>query len=338
MSRKTVLLLFGGQSPEHDVSIMSARNVYAAMDNEKYHVLLGYIDSHGKWWMMKSWNDDLSQHGGKQLVAVPGMGSFVTYPGSDVVHVDVIFPVLHGENGEDGSIQGLAKLLHIPVVGCGVAASAVCMDKVLAKQILCGKDIMVTPWVELRRGDAIDKILIERELGNDIFVKPVSGGSSVGVSHVTDFSELESACEKAWKYSDGLLLEKTIYGRELEVAVLGENNHAKASDVGEIVSSDDKFYDYDEKYTDNSSARINTEADLPNEIRESIRDSALTIYRTLGCSGMARVDFLYDGETVYFNEVNTIPGFTSVSMYPKLWQAEGVKYPELIDKLIKFAV
>lgn len=338
MSRKTVLLLFGGESSEHDVSAMSARNVYAAMDNEKYHVLICYIDKHGKWWLLDSWSDDLSQHGGKQLVAALGLGSFVTYPGNEVVHVDVIFPVLHGQNGEDGTVQGLAKLLHIPIVGCGVTASAVCMDKVLTKQILEANDIKSAPYKVFQKGGAVPSYQeVAGELGEVLFVKPARSGSSVGVSKVSNEAEFLSAIELALEHDEKVLIEKSLTGRELETAVLGNPPHHKVSGVGEIIPGAD-FYDHNDKYSPDSQSKVVVDADIPKRLELKIQKTSLKAYQLIGCTGLSRVDYILVDQTPYIIEINTMPGFTSISMYPKLWQKAGMRYPELIDKLIELAL
>lgn len=339
MNRQTVLVLFGGESSEHDVSIMSARNVYAAMDSEKYEVLLGYIDRHGKWWLLDSWQDNFDEHGGVQMSFVPGSGSFVTIPGSRVVHVDVVFPVLHGENGhEDGAVQGMMNLMHVPVIGSGLGASAVCWDKLYTKQLLAANDIAVTPYIVHRRGDQLDYEQVVAELGEGFFVKPTVAGSSIGVSKVHDETEFQSAIEVALEHSTVVLIEKAIVGRELEVAVLGNPPSHQTSDVGEIIPGEE-FYSYEDKYSSDSKAQVLTYADLPDELREQIKKTAYDAYAKLGCEGLARVDFLVsDSGEVYVNELNTLPGFTNISQYPKLWSEQGIRYAKLIDRLIELAL
>lgn len=338
MKQRTVLILFGGESSEHDVSINSARNVYAAMDGEKYNVLLGYIDRAGKWWLLDQWCDDLTHHSGAQLATVPGSGSFITYPGDRVVHPDVILPVLHGKNGEDGTVQGLAALLHSPIVGCDTTASAVCMDKVLTKQILEANDIKTADYVVYRKGNPLPTYgELSESLGAILFVKPSRSGSSVGVSKVHDKSEFLPALQKALKHDDTVLIERAITGRELETAVLGNPPKHKVSGVGEIIAGAE-FYDYDDKYAADSASQVITSAALTAEIAERIRATSHKAYEVLGCRGLARVDYLLEGETPYVIEVNTFPGFTNISMYPKLWREAGIHYPALIDALIEAAV
>lgn len=357
MSRQTVLLLFGGESSEHDISIMSARNVYAAMDNAKYEVKLCFIDRHGKWWMLDEWKENPKMHGGLQVAVVPGAKSLITIPGDKVVHIDVAFPVLHGKNGEDGTVQGMLEIAHIPYVGCKVEASALCMDKAHAKRILSSINfgISVVPWTEftrdsnckeflksdlrnLQQEDGQHSDIVERVGAGPWFVKPSRAGSSVGVTKVSRFEDLSDAIEKALLHDDVALVEMAVEGRELEVAVLGNPPHHKASGVGEIIPGAD-FYDYDDKYNENSQSKVIIDADLPDALKEIIRKRACKAYEALGCTGLARVDFLLDpGLTPYLNEINTLPGFTNISMYPKLWHEQGLKYPQLIDRLIELAL
>lgn len=339
MNRKTVLLIFGGESSEHDVSVSSARNVYAAIDDTQFTVLLGYIDRQGKWWLLDRFGMEISSHGAPQIAPVLGARSFVTFPGNRVFRPDVILPVLHGKNGEDGSVQGLAQLLHIPIVGCDMTASAICMDKIAAKQIMEACDIKVAPYEVYQKGSEppVYERLVEK-FGIPLFVKPSRAGSSVGVSKVTNVEEFTQALEIACKEDDRVLIEQAITGRELEVAVLGNPPNHQASGVGEIKISDG-FYDYDMKYSGQSVAQVTMRADLTTEKVTEIREAAMKVYDVLGCRGLARVDFFMANDgTVYVNEVNTLPGFTNISMYPKLWRQEGVSYGQLIERLIALAL
>jgi len=339
MNRKTVLLIFGGESSEHDVSVSSARNVYAAIDDTKFTVILGYIDRRGKWWLLDKFGTEIDTHGMPQLSAVVGAGSFVTIPENRVIKPDVILPILHGKNGEDGSVQGLAQLLHIPIVGCDMTAGAICMDKIATKRILETCGIVVAPYEVYQRGLEPPTFgrLVEK-LGTPLFVKPNRAGSSVGVSKVESQAELDHAFEVALKEDNSVLIEQAIVGRELEVAVLGNPPHHKTSGVGEI-QMQDGFYDYDAKYDNGSSARVVAHADIPPEKATEIREAAHKSYEILGCSGLSRVDFfLTEDGVVYVNEVNTLPGFTNISMYPKLWREEGVSYGQVIERLIDLAL
>lgn len=338
MDRTTVLLLFGGESSEHDVSISSVRNVYAAMDDNKYNVLFGYIDRAGKWWLMDRIGSDINTHGAPQLAPVMGTGSFVTFPSSRVVKPDVILPILHGKNGEDGTVQGMAQLLHIPIVGCDMTSSAICMDKIATKEILSGFGMNVTPYAAHHDGDELpDFNHLSMKLGIPMFVKPAKAGSSVGVSKVHSEAEFIKAIEEAHRHDNVALIERGIVGRELEVAVLGNPPNHQASGVGEVKAAD--FYSYDEKYATSSTTEIVIPAEMPDATKEKIRKAAGDAYKILGCTGLTRVDFfLTEDGTLYVNELNTIPGFTNISMYPKLWREEGISYSELIDKLINLAL
>lgn len=338
MSRQTILLLFGGESSEHDISVMSASNVYAAMDDEKYDVQLCYIDRAGKWWLLESWPTNLAMHGGVQLAPVPGSSAFLTIPGNRPLHVDVLFPVLHGENGhEDGAVQGLANLTHIKVIGSPLGASAVCWDKLYTKQLLAGNDIPVVPYQVHRVGDELpDYSDVAARLGEPLFVKPTVAGSSIGVSKVHNKEEFIPAIEEASKHGSVVLIEQAISGRELEVAVLGNPPAHQESGVGEIIPGEE-FYSYEDKYAADSKARVITNADISEDLRQRIQQTAHRAYQLLGCQGLARVDFFADDNGIYLNEFNTLPGFTNISQYPKLWQGQGISYSALIDRLIELA-
>jgi D-alanine-D-alanine ligase len=339
MHRTKILLLFGGESSEHEVSISSARNVFAAIDDTKFEVILGYIDKGGKWWLLDSFDADISSHtNSSQIIPVMGAQSFITLPNNHVIKPDVILPILHGKNGEDGSVQGLAQLLHIPIVGCDMTASAICMDKLATKQILDSHNISTAPYDVHRMYESRpDFNHLSMRLGSPMFVKPARAGSSVGVSKVYSEDELIKALDLAHQHDDVVLIERGITGRELEVAVLGNPPHHTMSGVGEIKPGDD-FYSYDAKYSPGSTSEVIISADLDESTRSHARQQARLVYEVLGCKGLARVDFfLTDDGTLYVNEVNTLPGFTNISMYPKLWRAEGISYSQLIERLISLA-
>lgn len=339
MDRTAVLLVFGGESSEHEVSISSVRNVYAAIDDTKFDVQLGYIDRHGKWWLVERLGQEIDTHGAPQLVPVLGAASFVTIPGNRVVKPDVILPILHGKNGEDGSVQGLAQLQHIPIVGCDMTASAICMDKLATKRILSTVGINIAPYEAHRTGAKTpDFNHLSMRLGSPMFVKPARAGSSVGVSKVYSEEELIKALDLAHEHDDVVLIERGISGRELEVAVMGNPPTHRASGVGEIKPSED-FYSYDAKYAAASTSEVIIPADLPEAESERIRKTAEKAYEALGCRGLSRVDFfLAEDGTLYVNEVNTLPGFTNISMYPKLWRERGVSYSQLIERLVMLAL
>ncbi len=320
------------------MSINSAKNVYAAIDDAKFDVIPVYIDKHGHWWLLDNFDDEIILDEAEQIMPVLGAGGFVGMQSRNVLKPDVILPILHGRGGEDGSVQGLAQLLNIPIVGCDIAASAVCMDKDLAKHLLQGMGLKTAPHKSVMRWQKAPNFAeLSVRLGDDLFVKPTAQGSSVGVSRVRSQTELTNALDEAFRYDSQVLIEQAIAGRELEVAVLGNPPTVEASDVGEITAAD--FYDYDTKYGTGSTAKIQIPADLPDETREQIRMQALQVFEILNCSGLARVDFFLakNGE-IYVNEVNTLPGFTNISMYPKLWMAAGVTYPQLIERLINLAL
>ena len=336
MNHIRVLLVFGGESSEHDVSIASARNIYAALDDRTYDTTLCYVSRSGQWHIV----DDIDRLDGKHELLVPVLGGrhFTAQPSGRQVVPQVIFSVLHGTNGEDGSVQGLAQLMHIPLVGCGLLGSAVCMDKELAKRLLVAAGIPVADFVLHRAHETEPNFAnVTAKLGVPLFVKPAGQGSSVGVSKVRTDAEFIAALRDAHKYDRKVLIEKMIVGREIECAVLG-NNDPQASPLGEIKPGED-FYSYDDKYAEDSHAQVIVPADLPEDVAEQVRTMALVVYDVLECRGLARVDFFVTDEgQIYVNEINTLPGFTNISMYPKLWQATGLHYPQLVSKLIDLAL
>lgn len=332
--KKTLLLIFGGQSAEHEVSIRSAHNVLAALDKEKYEIVLCYIDKDGQWW----YANEISQSPQDLQPLAPQLGRRSVLLGEREQQIDVLLPILHGPNGEDGSVQGLAQLMHVPIVGCGIIGSAVCMDKDVAKRLLSKAGIGVAKSLLHRQGEPTPSYDEARAaLGDVLFVKPANLGSSVGVSKATNAEEFDAALHEAHKHDRKVLIEQAIVGRELECAVLG-NDHPEASTVGEIMPGD-TFYSYEDKYADDSQAVTKTTSDLPADVVERIRQTATQAFTALECRGLARVDFfLADDGALYINEINTMPGFTSISMYPQLWQASGLGYSELLDKMIALAV
>ena len=336
---KTVLLLFGGESTEHDVSVKSAVNVSAAIDPEKFAVLYGYIDREGVWWHVESVTSDLPK-GAQQLLPVLGKKSFIVEGTETVIHPDVILPILHGRNGEDGSVQALGQLVHIPVVGCDMTASAAAMNKYMTKLLAMANNIKVVPFAVHDRGDLFPPYEdIMTNLGEVVFVKPAGAGSSVGVHKVTNQSELDAALIDAHAYDEIALIETAINARELEIAVLGNYPEIDISLVAEI-KPDGEFYSYESKYDESSTSEVVIPAELSPEISDTLRQDAARIFRILGGSGMARVDFFIDKDSqdIYLNEVNTIPGFTNISVYPKAWENAGVSYAELIERLINLAL
>jgi D-alanine-D-alanine ligase len=327
-------MLFGGESSEHEVSIASARNVYAALDNQKYDVQLCYISREGRWQLV----EDIEQLEGEhpELTPILGAGRFESE--GAYIQADVLLPILHGLGGEDGSVQGLAQLLHIPVVGCGIIGSAICIDKDVAKRLLLQAGIAVADGIVYRAHQEQPAFSdVAGKLGMPVFVKPADQGSSVGVSKVNNEDEFKAAITEALKFTRKVLIEEAVVGREIECSVLG-NDHPEASPAGEIKPGA-SFYSYDDKYAEGSHAQVIAPADLPEAVAQNVRETAIKAYRVLECRGLARVDFFVT-ETggMVVNEVNTLPGFTNISMYPKLWDAAGLDYPSLVDKLINLAL
>ena len=352
MKSLSVCILFGGVSPEHEVSLRSAESVLNNIDEGKYNVFPVGITKEGKWILYggKDYSDLpsgrwLTHPDNRQAAISPIRGQgLLTFEEDCVVRqqIDVVFPVLHGENGEDGTIQGLLQLAGIPYVGPHVAASAVAMDKTLTKLVVDQAGITQAAWNLVRRSDMGSRMegtldALEARFAYPMFVKPAGTGSSVGVSKATEREDLKKALLEAGKYDDKVLVEEFIRGREIEVAVMG-NESPVASVCGEIDSGAD-FYDYDAKYiTDTSVSYI--PARIPEDVAETVRDTAVKVYKAIGCQGLSRVDFFvtWQENRVVFNEINTIPGFTSISMYPKLFGASGVPYSQLIDKLLELAL
>jgi D-alanine-D-alanine ligase len=343
--RVRLVVLFGGQSAEHEVSCTTAAHVLRAVDPDRYDVVPVGITREGTWVQA----DDAQAALARGTAALPppdhleATGAAVeplrtVAPVADDLPV-VVLPLLHGPHGEDGTVQGLLELAGVPYVGSGVLASAVAMDKVKAKEILSVHGLPQVAWVAVRDAE-IDRAadaLGTANLSYPLFVKPANLGSSVGVSKVHDPSELDEALALAAAYDEWIVIEEAVDAREIEVAVLG-NAEPRASVPGEIVSSHE-FYDYDDKYVDGT-CQLLVPAPLDEAVATQVRALAIDAYRALRCEGMARVDFFYEeGERGFLvNEVNTIPGFTPISMYPKLWEASGLAYPDLIDELVRLAI
>ena len=304
-------VLYGGKSAEHDVSIESAKNVMAAMDKKKYKILPIEIDRQGK------------RHA---ILA------------EEMKNADVIFPVLHGSYGEDGAMQGLCKLLDKPFVGCGVLGSAIGMDKEATKRLLRDAGIPVAKFItSYKHSMIIDWGKIKRELGTPVFIKPANSGSSVGISKAKNEKQFREAIKLAFVHDNKVLIEEYIKGREIECAVLG-NDDPIASTLGEVIPKHE-FYSYEAKYIDPNGAVLEIPAKIPKALADKFQKLAIKTFKALYCEGMARVDFfLKENGDILVNEINTIPGFTKISMYPKLWEANGIPYSGLIDKLIEFAI
>ncbi|PSN09903.1 D-alanine--D-alanine ligase [Siccibacter turicensis] len=351
MAKLRVGIVFGGKSAEHEVSLQSAKNIVDAIDKTKFEVLLLGIDKQGEWHLndaadyLLHANDPahIALNRPENTVAlVPGIADaqlIESRQGGALPQVDVIFPIVHGTLGEDGSMQGLLRMANLPFVGSGVLGSAVSMDKDVAKRLLRDAGLIVAPFVTLTRANRARFTFadVTARLGLPLFVKPANQGSSVGVSKVTREAEFDAAIALAFEFDHKVLIEKGIAGREIECAVLG-NAFPEASTCGEIVVND-TFYSYDTKYIDDKGAQVVVPAAIDPEVNDRIRAIAVAAYQALECAGMARVDvFLTPDNEVIINEINTLPGFTNISMYPKLWQASGLDYQTLITRLIELAL
>ncbi len=348
---KNICVLFGGKSSEFEVSCVSAHTVISHIPSEKYNVIPVGITKEGDWYL---YEDDIDLLPGAKWIASEKKypASFVTnskYPGLTVfkdgttqqIQVDAVFPVLHGKNGEDGTVQGLLEMLDIPYVGCGILASAVCMDKSYTKKIVDTIGVRQASFVLVTKRHTAEEIVgkmdkAEEELGYPMFVKPCKAGSSCGVTKAKDRESLKQAIDEAFKYDNKILIEKAIVGRELECAVL-DTGTLIPSRVGEIIVTAE-FYSYEAKYADETSL-TDTNPDIPENIVEEIQKKACSIFKVLDCQGLARVDFFLEKDTneVVFNEINTLPGFTSISMYPMLMEKIGHPIDELVETLIETA-
>ena len=346
---KNLLIIFGGRSSEYEVSLRSAASVIRNVPKGKYNVLTLGITKDGKWLYCTA-DAGCIEDGSWCTPAFTrpaalrpdfGCGELLIFNDNGITreHVDVIFPVLHGKNGEDGTVQGLFKLCGIPYVGCGVLSSAMCMDKIITNTICDHLGVRQAKWASVTRRDydtgCFDCAAVIAYLGLPLFVKPANAGSSVGITKVKSANELDEALRRAFENDSKALLEQNIPGRELECAVCG-NDEPVASCVGEVVPCND-FYDYEAKYIDGDSELL-IPAPLSEEKSAELRATALKVYKAMDCAGLARVDFfMTDSGDIYFNELNTIPGFTSISMYSMLFMESGVPYGELIDRLIAYA-
>ena len=352
MKKLSVCILFGGMSPEHEVSLRSAESVLNNIDHSKYNVIPVGITKDGDWIIFGgkdyselpagTWMNNPKNNRGA-ISPVRGQG-LLRFEDDCVVRerLDVVFPVMHGENCEDGAIQGLLQLAGIPYVGPHIAASAVSMDKTLTKLVVDQAGVPQAAWHLVRRHEVkshMDHVIevLEKKFQYPMFVKPAGTGSSVGVSKAANREALDKALHDAAKFDEKVLVEEFIHGREIEVAVMG-NSSPVASCCGEI-DSGAEFYDYEAKYvTDTSTAYV--PARISEEVEEQVRELAVQVYSAIGCQGLSRVDFFvtYEDNRIVFNEINTLPGFTSISMYPKLFDASGIPYSQLIDELLNLAL
>lgn len=348
MSKKTIAILFGGASSEHDISCISAHSILSNIDRNKYDIVAMGITKNGEWYLYEDdielLPDDKWLNGKKRKAYITpdsSVGGIVTEDG-ETIKLDAVFPVLHGKNGEDGTVQGLLQLAQIPFVGCDATSSGSCMDKAVTNAVADAFGIDQAKWCSFTKYEynkdtdsCIDNA--EKKLGYPIFVKPANAGSSVGISKAHNREELKAGIDKALKEDKKVVLEEFIEGFEVECAVLG-NEEPIAAEVGQVVAAAE-FYDFDAKYN-NPKSELHIPALISPEKRGEVKEAALRAYKALGCEGMSRCDFFVTkkDQRVLMNEINTIPGQTSISMYPKLFEAVGVPYAELIDRLIDLAI
>lgn len=336
-------VLYGGKSAEHDVSIKSAKNIVNAMDRNKYDIQLIKISKDGNWYWQKNIetpttetaieNDDvILSNKNIDAAELVKIGSKL-----EIKSLDVIFPIVHGTYGEDGKLQGFLEMLDLPYVGPDVLGSSVGMDKDLSKRLLLQAGIRVADSMTLYKYNAEQPTYeeVRERLGTPVFMKPCNAGSSVGVSKISSKEDYAEGLTEAFRYDSKILIEEFIDGREIECAVLG-NENPKASILGEILPTQE-FYSYDAKYND-ATSRTQMPADIPEDLANEIREAAVKIFQILACQGMSRVDFFLRGKEYFLNEINTIPGFTNISMYPQLWEATGLPQTQLMDELINLAI
>ncbi|MBU5467608.1 D-alanine--D-alanine ligase [Virgibacillus sp. MSJ-26] len=351
MKKLKVGVIFGGKSAEHEVSLQSAKNIVEAMDKEKYEAVLIGIDKSGKWhlndqssYLINAENPKLIQlnKSNDHIAIVPGEidNQLIHADGGGMMdQLDVIFPIVHGTLGEDGSLQGMLRIANLPYVGPDVLSSSICMDKDIAKRLMSGAGINVAKGKAYTHAERheIDYDELVENIGNPLFIKPANQGSSVGVSKVSSKEEFEKAIDIAFEYDHKVMIEETLVGREIEFSVLG-NEEPIASLPGEILPKTE-FYSYESKYIDEDGAELAIPAALSDQTTAQMQEVALSAFKALQCEGLARVDFFLteDGQ-IYVNEVNTLPGFTKISMYPKLWEISGIEYTDLISKLIELGI
>ncbi len=349
MDKIKVAVIFGGKSAEHEISLRSANSIVSAMDPQKYDIQLIGIDKSGKWFLNEN-SQFLLNTEDTRKIQIKSSDKEITLANTETAvsiidrntnttlhNIDVVFPMLHGTYGEDGTIQGMFKLLNIPFVGVDVLASAVGMDKDVTKRLMRDAGIPIADFLCITPHSKVSFEEASNKLGNPLFIKPANAGSSVGVHKVTNSEEYEAALQDAFLFDKKILIEEAIVGREVECAVLG-NENPKASVIGEIIAHN-QFYSYNDKYINAQGASLAIPAEMSEETSNMIRQTAIKAYQTICCEGLSRVDFFLKADnTVVLNEINTMPGFTSISMYPKLWEATGLPYSELIDELIRLAI
>lgn len=343
--KKNVAVFFGGKSPEHEVSLRSAKNVVSALDKSKFNPILIGISQQGTWYSFP--NDSVFEKlvrindqelnlecESVTLVSIKEKPYLFSLNTNQKVLIDIAFPVLHGPMGEDGSIQGLFKMFNVPFVGCGIIGSAAGMDKEIMKRFLKEAQIPHAKYILITPNFIPDYNIIVNKLGTPFFIKPANAGSSVGVYKIKSEIEFKTNLKEAFKFDFKILAEEFIQGREIECSVLGSNESPQASLPGEVITNQD-FYSYEAKYLDDNGAKIVIPANLNSETVSSIQEMAKATFTAMCCEGLTRVDFFLklNGELI-INEINTLPGFTKISMYPKMWEASGLKYTDLITELI----
>jgi len=340
-NKKKIALLYGGRSVEHGVSVNSARNIFQYIDKDRFEVLPIGISKNGQWFLNTAVSKDIEQGKALGLILDPHSPGFLLLSTGDRIKADMIFPVLHGTDGEDGSIQGMIKAMDIPMVGTGVLGSSLSMSKIISKRLLKEAGLPVTNFLtyDFTDKDSIDFDFIKKTLGLPFLVKSASLGSSVGVSKVNDRTDFDKAIEEGFRYDDAIIVEEYVSGREIECAVMG-NYPPEASYPGEIViNSKYEFYTFDAKYVDPEAVEINVPAKLTSDVAEQIRDVSIKSFLALNCNDFARVDLFLDKKgKVYVNEINSIPGFTNSSMFPMMWQERGISFTNLITTLLDLAM
>lgn len=341
MKKKNIAILFGGQSSEHEISIKSAKNIFHLINKKNFKILLIWITKKGLWYLDTSYKFLLDENNNHlyRILLMPGNKYPFLLENKNMLKIDIIFPITHGSLGENGSLQGLIKILNLPFVGPGVLSSSISMDKDITKRFLKTANILTTPYISLKKNKYhsifFDKIV--KKLGLPLFIKPSSQGSSIGIKKINNIKEFKNAIQEAFDLDEKILIEKEILGREIECGVL-ENNKVKTSVCGEIITKKG-FYSYYNKYVCNLNSQIIIPAKISKIISNKIRFTTLKIFKMLNCTNMARVDFfLTKNNNIIFNEINTLPGFTSTSMYPKLWEYSQVNNFKLINKLIQHAL
>lgn len=345
---KKIILVFGGKSAEHEVSINSAKNIAAAMDLKQFQLMLIGISAQGSWYRFSKLEDlieikSLSDKNLPQsahpccLILKLGKPYLLNLQTQELESVDCAFPINHGTFGEDGCIQGYFQMMNLPFVGCDVLSSSISMNKEYMKKVFQNENIPSAKYELLRSHENQSYDSLTKKLGSPFFIKPASMGSSVGVHKIKSAEDFLTKSKEAFQYDHTLLAEEFIEGREIECSVLGNKTNAKASVCGELVPQHE-FYSYEAKYLDENGAAIKIPADIPAEIQTKMNQMALHVFRAMNCEGFARVDFfLKKNHEIYVNELNTLPGFTKISMYPKMWGASGLEYTPLITKLIDLA-